>query len=71
MDLWHSFKMVELTQVMRHIQFINVLNEILEGEINDDVQLALISRFFKDESFFQRMYRIYFTASLVKLRNLK
>ena len=58
-DLWHSFKMVELTQVMRHIQFINVLNEILEGEINDDVQLALISRFFKDESSFQRMYRIY------------
>ena len=60
-DLWHSFKMVELTQVMRHIQFINVLNGILEGEINDDVQLALISRFFKDESSFQRMYRIYLT----------
>ena len=42
LDLWHKFKMAELTEVMRQredYQFINILNKIREGQIDEDVEL--------------------------------
>ena len=36
LDLWHQFKMAELTEVMKQrddYQFINILNKIREGQI--------------------------------------
>ena len=53
LDLRRKLKMAELTEVMRlreNYQFINILNKIREGEIDEDVELTLKSRFFsKDE----------------------
>ena len=52
LDLWRKFKMAELTEVMRqreNYQFINILNKIREGEIDEDVELTLKSRFFIKE----------------------
>ena len=42
LDLWHKFKMAELTEVMRQrddYQLINILNKIREGQIDEDVEL--------------------------------
>ena len=44
LDLWRKSKMAELTEVMRQredYQFINVLNKIREGEIDEHVELTL------------------------------
>ena len=52
LDLWRKFKMAELTEVMRkreNYEFINILNKIREGEIDEDVELTLKSRFFSKE----------------------
>ena len=46
LDLWQNFKMRQ----RENYQFINIVNKIQEGEIDEDVQLTLKSRFFnKDE----------------------
>ena len=44
LDLWRKSKMAELTEVMRQredYQFINVLNKIRGGEIDEHVELTL------------------------------
>ena len=44
LDLWHKFKMAELTEVMRQredYQFINIWKKIREGQIDEDVELIL------------------------------
>ena len=49
LDLWHKLKMAELTEVMRQredYQFINIFNKIREGQIDENVELILKSRFF-------------------------
>ena len=54
LDLWHKFKMTELTEVIRQrdgYQFINILNKIREGQIDEGVELTLKSRFFNKLSY--------------------
>ena len=48
LDLWRKFQMVELTEIMRqrgYFEFISLLNKIKEGEIDDQVENTLKSRF--------------------------
>ena len=50
LDLWRKSKMAELTEVMRQredYQFINVLNKIREGEIDEHVVLTLKLQIFQ------------------------
>ena len=50
LDLWRKSKMAELTEVMRQredYQFINVLNKIWEGEIDEHVELTLKLQIFQ------------------------
>ena len=53
LGLWRKFEMAELTKVMRQredYQFINTLNKIREGQVDEHVELTLKSQFFsKDE----------------------
>ena len=52
LDLRRKFKVAELSEVMRQredYQFIKILNKIREGEIDEDVELALKSRFFSND----------------------
>ena len=52
LDLRRKFKVAELSEVMRQredYQFIKILNKIREGEIDEDVELALKSRFFSKD----------------------
>ena len=54
LDLWHKFKMAESTEVIRQredYQFINILNKNRKGQINEDVQLTLNTRFFNKRSY--------------------
>ena len=49
MDLWKKFQMVELTEAIRQRgdhDFVRVLNKIREGNIDEDVEHTLKSRFF-------------------------
>ena len=46
--LWHKFKFAELTEVMRQrgdTTFINMLNRIRVGDISNDDEVLLKSRF--------------------------
>ena len=46
--LWRSFKMAELTEVMRHqgdYNFISLLNKIRIGVVDNEVERSLLSRF--------------------------
>ena len=50
LDLWRKSKMAELTEVMRQredYQFINVLNKIWEGEIDEHVEMTLKLQIFQ------------------------
>ena len=54
LDLWHKFKMAESTKVIRQredYQFINILNKNRKGQINEDVELTLNTRFFNKRSY--------------------
>ena len=62
LDLWRKFQMVELTEVMRQrgdFEFISLLNEIREGEIDDHVVNTLESRFLKEKSFPQHVVHMF------------
>ena len=62
LDLWRKFQMVELTEVMRQrgdFEFISLLNEIREGEIDDHVVNTLKSRFLKEKSFPQHVVHMF------------
>ena len=47
MDLWHKFKLAELDQVMLQDDdmFVNLLNKIRKGEIDQNVEHIIKSRF--------------------------
>ena len=60
--LWHKFKMAELTEVMRqrdNYQLINILNKLREGQIDEDVELTLKSRFFNKLSYPENVVHIF------------
>ena len=62
LDLWHKFKMTELTEVIRQrdgYQFINILNKIREGQIDEGVELTLKSRFFNKLSYLKNAAHIF------------
>ena len=64
--------MVELTEVMRQrgdFEFISLLNEIREGEIDDHVVNTLKSRFLKEKSFPQHVVHIFAENKLAKEHN--
>ena len=72
LDLWHKFKMAELTEVMRQredYQFINILNKIREGQIDEDVELTLKSRFFNKLSYPENAAHIFAENKPVKQHN--
>ena len=51
LDLWNVFKFTELTEVMRHrrgIEFIDFLNKIRVGNLDESVQNRLKARFVKE-----------------------
>ena len=72
LDLWHKFKMAELTEVMRQrddYQFINILNKIREGQIDEDVELTLKSRFFNKLSYPENAVHIFAEKKPVEQHN--
>ena len=72
LDLWRKFQMVELTEVMRQrgdFEFISLLNEIREGEIDDHVVNTLKSRFLKEKSFPQHVVQMFADNKPAKERN--
>ena len=72
LDLWRKFQMVELTEVMRQrgdFEFISLLNEIREGEIDDHVVNTLKSRFLKEKSFPQHVVQMFAENKPAKERN--
>ena len=72
LDLWHKFKMAELTEVMRQrddYQLINILNKIREGQIDEDVELTLKSRFFNKLSYPENAVHIFAENKPVEQHN--
>ena len=71
LDLWHKFKMAELSEVMRQrdYQFVNILNKIWEGQIDEDVELILKSRFFNKLSYPENAVHIFAENKPVKQHN--
>ena len=64
--------MVELTEVMRQrgdFEFISLLNEIREGEIDDHVENSLKSRFLKEKSFPQQVVHVFSENKAAKEHN--
>ena len=72
LDLWHKFKMAELTEVMRYrddYQIINILNKIREGQIDEDIELTLKSRFFNKLSYPENAVHIFAEKKPVEQHN--
>ena len=64
--------MVELTEVMCQrgdFEFISLLNKIREGEIDDDVETTLKSRFLTEKSFPQHVVHMFAENKLAKEHN--
>ncbi|XP_066928290.1 uncharacterized protein [Clytia hemisphaerica] len=52
-ELWRSFQMAELTEVMRQrddIDFVDLLNQVCLGELNEEKEELLKSRFITKDS---------------------
>ena len=72
LDLWHKFKMAEMTEVMRQrddYQIINIFNKIWEGKIDEDVELTLKLRFFKKLSYPENAVHIFAEKKPVEQHN--
>ena len=72
LDLWHKFKMAEMTEVMRQrddYQIINILHKIWEGQIDEDVELTLKLRFFKKLSYPENAVHIFAEKKPVEQHN--
>ena len=64
--------MVELTEVMRQrgdLDFISILNEIRDGEIDDYLENTLKSRFLKEKSFPQHVVHMFAESKSSKEHN--
>ena len=64
--------MAELTKVMRQredYQFINNLTKIREGQIDEDVELKLKSRYFNKPSYPENAFHIFAVNKPVKQHN--
>ena len=74
MDLWRNFKIAELTEVMRQkddLVFINLLNKVRVGNIDNDVESLLKTRFISksDPSYPNEALHIFAENSPAKVHN--
>ena len=75
MDLWHNFKIAQLTEVMRQKDdeiFINLLNKVRVGNLDENVENLLRSQFISedDPSYPTGALHIFAETSLMKFHNV-
>lgn len=76
LDLWRKFKLAELTQVMRQrneFEFVEILNKVRIGEIDEHVEKKLKSRFISqdDPSYPHKALHIFAENNPVQAHNMK